>query len=90
MEAFKLGMEVDKLDSEAEIMAVLVAGSPFSIFRRPIVLFRASMMKMMATRVAKQSSVNRVMYLTRKLRLNATRMRMKKNDHKPIHKRNSM
>ncbi len=46
-------------------------------------------MKINATNDAKQSSVKRVIYLTRKLKLNVTNINNNTNTHIPIHKRNS-
>jgi len=49
----------------------------------------ASKMKINATNDAKQSSVKRVIYLTRKLKLNITNINNNINTQTPIHKRNS-
>jgi hypothetical protein len=46
-------------------------------------------MKIKATNDAKQSSVKRVIYLTRKLKLNVTNIINSTNTQTPIHKRNS-
>jgi hypothetical protein len=44
----------------------------------------------MATNEAKESSVKRVMYLTKKLKLNATKISKKTPVHKPTQRRNSI
>ncbi len=46
-------------------------------------------MKIKATKDAKQSSVKRVMYLTRKLKLKVTNIINNRKTQMPIHKRNS-
>ena len=60
-----------------------------SIFCKLIVLFTASKMKTIETKHAKQSSVKRVIYLTKKLKLNMTINSNKINVHMPIQQRNS-